>query len=62
MGDHLTSALVGVLILATLFMLVRPGSPALSAVKAVSDALGALVGAATGFTQTGGQGAAQTGG
>ena len=46
---------VGVLYIAILYALVRPGSPAAAVVKTVSDALIGIVGNATGYYQTGGE-------
>jgi hypothetical protein len=44
----------GVIIIAIIFMLVRPGSPAGTAVTDLSEALAALVGTATGYTSSSG--------
>lgn len=42
--------ITGTVIVAIIFMLVRPGSPAASAIKQISDALQSLVTTATGYT------------
>ena len=42
-----TEIITGAIIVAILFMLVRPGSPAAAAVQQVSDALSALVATST---------------
>lgn len=49
LGDFL----IGIVYLAMLFVLVRPGSPAAGAVKNISNTLIWIVGSATGYTQTG---------
>ena len=46
---------VGVLYIAILYALVRPGSPAAAVVKTVSEALVGVIGNATGYSQTGGE-------
>ncbi len=50
-SDTTWSVLTGVLVVALVYMLVRPGSKAATAVTAVSGALGAMIGTVTGFTQ-----------
>ena len=47
MGDYVWQFVVGVMFLAIVFMLVRPGSPAAIAIKDVSTALSGLVQTAT---------------
>lgn len=47
---NIWQVITAAIILAVIFMLVRPGSPAATAVKDVSDALQALVKTSTGFT------------
>jgi hypothetical protein len=47
MGDTVWSVLIGVIILAIIFMLVRPNSPTLQAVNDISDSLAALISTAT---------------
>lgn len=47
MGEILWTSAIGALMLATLFVLVRPGSPALAAIKDVTGALAALIQTAT---------------
>jgi hypothetical protein len=49
-------ALFWAFIVAIVFSLVRPGSKAGAAVVAVTDAIAAVVGMATGYTLRGGQG------
>lgn len=46
--------LIGVIYLAIVYVLVRPGSPAANAIKVVSGALVGVVGSVTGYTQVGG--------
>lgn len=46
--------IIGVLYLAILYSLVRPGSHGADLVKTISDALVGVVGNATGYYQTGG--------
>lgn len=48
MKDEIWQFIVGVMIVAVVFMLVRPGSPAAVAIKDVSTALSGLVQTATG--------------
>lgn len=50
MSKNIWSVISGVIILGIIYMLVRPGSPAASAVTQVGDALTALVQTATGYT------------
>lgn len=45
--------LIGVIYLAILYSLVRPGSPAAGTVKTITDALVGIVGSATGYTSGG---------
>lgn len=47
-ADAVWTALIGILFLAILFVMVRPGSVALQAVKDVTGALAALIETATG--------------
>lgn len=54
MTRTLTEFLVGVLFLAIIYSLVRPGSPAANVVQTISTALVAVVGSATGYNQSGG--------
>lgn len=44
---------IGIIYLAILYALVRPSSPAAPVVAAVSSALVAVIGSATGYNQTG---------
>lgn len=46
--------LIGIIYLAIVYSLVRPGSPAAATVKTVSNALIGVVGSATGYNQFGG--------
>lgn len=46
--------LIGVIYVAIVFSLVRPGSPAATVVQTVSNALVGVVGSATGYNQFGG--------
>lgn len=48
MSANLWDLIAGAFLLAIIFMLVRPGSPAAAAVKDVSDTLTSLIGTATG--------------
>jgi hypothetical protein len=48
MSDDIWQFLVGVMIVAVVFMLARPGSPAAVAIKDVTTALSGLVQTATG--------------
>ncbi len=50
MSKNFWSVITGVIILAIIYMLVRPNSPAATAITQVSDALSALVQTATGYT------------
>ena len=43
--------LIGVIYIAIVFMLVRPGSPASDSIKTVGTALTAVVGSVTGYKQ-----------
>lgn len=53
LGDlRLWDALTGIIIVAIIYSLVRPGSQAATAVADVSTALVAIVGAATGYQAT----------
>ncbi len=67
-SDTTWSVLTGVLVVALVYMLVRPGSKAATAVTAVSSAMVALVGNVTGFVSPapkkapGQQGSQQSGG
>lgn len=45
--------LIGIIYLAIVFALVRPGSPAAAVVKIVSNALIGIVGSVTGYNQIG---------
>jgi len=47
MSDNIWSLITGAVILGVVFMLMRPGSPALQAVTSVSSALTSLVKTAT---------------
>jgi len=49
--------LAGVIVLALVYMLVRPGSKGTVLITAIGDALMNLVGSVTGFNDTGGAGA-----
>lgn len=49
-----TEFLVGVIYVAIVYTIVRPGSPAAAVIKTVTDALTAVVQSATGFQQNGG--------
>lgn len=55
MSDNILTVVTGVIIVAIIFLLVRPGSPAGSAVKDVSAALASLVKTATGYSQSEGK-------
>jgi cbb3-type cytochrome oxidase subunit 3 len=46
-GDTIWMILIGVVMLAVLYMIVRPGSPAAKAIADVADALTALVATST---------------
>lgn len=46
--------LIGVIYLAIVYVLVRPGSPAATAVKTITGALVGVVGSVTGYSQVGG--------
>lgn len=59
-GDVITEIIVGVLIVAVIFMLVRPGSPASTAVAQVSAALSAMVATATQYQAGGTSGSTGT--
>lgn len=48
-SDDLWQILSGIFIIAIIFMLVRPGSPAAQAVSDISDALAALIKTATNY-------------
>jgi hypothetical protein len=50
MTDTAFQLVTAVIIVAVVFLLVRPGSPAGTAIKDVSTALAGLVGTATGYT------------
>lgn len=50
MKDTIWEVLVGVFIVAVVYMLVRPGSPAAKAVADVSNALAAMISTATQYT------------
>jgi hypothetical protein len=50
-GDIAWEFLVGIFVVAVVFMLARPGSPAAQAVADVSNALAAMIGTATGQAQ-----------
>lgn len=50
MSKNIWAVISGVIILGIIYMLVRPGSPAATAIQQVSDALTALVQTATGYT------------
>lgn len=52
-GDTVWKLLTGFVLIAIIFMLVRPQSPASKAVTNVSDALTAMLQAATGYKWTG---------
>lgn len=45
--DAIWISIIGVLILALIYMMVRPGSPATKAIQAISDALTGMVKVAT---------------
>jgi dolichol kinase len=47
MGDTIWQLVIGVIIVAIIFTLVRPGSPSGSAITQISDALASLIGTAT---------------
>lgn len=49
MSDHIWSGIIGALVVALVYMLVRPGSKAATAVTVVGDAMGAVVGSVTGW-------------
>jgi hypothetical protein len=49
-SDTVWELITGAVIVAVIFMLVRPGSPAAAAVIVMSDGLSALVTTATGYT------------
>lgn len=49
MSDTLWEFATGAVIVAVIFMLARPGSPAANAIKVVGDALTSLVKTATGY-------------
>jgi hypothetical protein len=53
MSKNIWSVITGVIILAIIYMLVRPGSPAATAIAQVGNALSALVATSTGYTTTG---------
>lgn len=55
-GDIATEILVGIMIVAVMFMLVRPGSPVNAAISQVSGALSALVATATQYQAGGNSG------
>jgi hypothetical protein len=46
-SDTIWAVLIGVVMLAALFMLVRPGSPTVAAINAIGDGLADLVGVTT---------------
>lgn len=48
--DDVWQFIIGIMILAIIFMLVRPGAPAAAAITDVSKALSGLVGTATDYT------------
>lgn len=52
MSDTLFSFITAIIIVAVIFLLVRPGSPAGTAIKDVSNALAGLVKTATGYTES----------
>lgn len=51
--DTIWETITGAIIVAIVYVLVRPGSPAATAVTQVSDALQALVKTATDYTASG---------
>lgn len=51
---RLAEFLIGIIYLAIVYSLVRPGSPAAGAVKTISNTLIAVVGSATGSNTLGG--------
>lgn len=51
MSDTVMTFVTGAIIVAIVFLLVRPGSPAGTAVKDVSSALAGLVKTTTGYTE-----------
>lgn len=53
MNDAIWEFIVGVMILAIVFMLVRPGAPAAAAIQDISKALAGLVKTATDYTVSG---------
>lgn len=53
---NLTEFVVGIVYVAIVYALVRPGSPAASVIKTVTDALAGIIGSATGYNQAGGFG------
>jgi hypothetical protein len=51
--DGIWQTITGAVIVAIVFMVVRPGAPAAAAITQVSDALQALVTTSTGYTVAG---------
>lgn len=48
-----TEFVVGIVYVAIVYALVRPGSPAADVIKAITDALSGVIGSATGYNQAG---------
>lgn len=53
MNDSVWQLIIGSIILAIIFTLVRPGAPGAAAIKDVSDALSGLIGTTTDYQVSG---------